>query len=1222
SEPAGRAALENAIKTGLPSATEPIPLGTGTGEGLGFMAFQPVFSGQPPMRTLRGLVAMTVIAEPFLRANISLQAAKDVPLGIELYQLKAGQPPRFLASCYSSSCRDLPGATSSGRVAGDAGRDNLTAVFPIFVFGQSYALTIQTPPGSLQALSLQEPLWIIVSAGILITTLMAMIFIFLLQRRDILETLVQTRTAELRQREAYFGNLMDILGEGVFTLELSDRNIASADRCITYINQAVSEILGYLPDEVIGQLSWMLYPTATGYLDLGRRLAEGIERGQRGVRTEHIMRHKDGHPVLVELHSTFLEGAAPSLTVIAVMRDVTARKRSEERLRRINECLLDQGSGFQANVNRLTALAGELLEGDCALYLRFFEGTLHSEGQWQIPADFQYRVDLEGSVCEDLIRSPGSTARFIPDLQESEFARTNPNVLAYNLRSFFGHNVRCGEVMAGCLCVLFKRVVIWSEDDQHLLGLFAAALAVEEARHDAKQQLRMSEARYRLLVENTSDITYAVDMRGRLTYVGVQAAQYGLQPELMIGEDFLAFILPEDYDYVKAGFVRSLETGEEFMTIFRPRLPSGAIPWFEARSKIISNELGEAREVLGVLRDVTDREAAKQALERANVQLEQRVVERTEQLEKFFSVGLDLFCIADTDGHFRELNQAWENTLGYTRAELMAESFLSFVHPDDLKSTFAALAELADQKVVTCFTNRYRCKDGAYRWLEWHSIPVNKMIYAAAHDVTERLELEKRLLIAKNAADKANLAKSVFVGNMSHEIRTPLNAIIGFAQILERDASLPVKHAEHVHTILRSGQHLQELINDILNMAKIEGGTLTLEPTVFCIDDLLNDLELMFNSLAEAKGLRLLVARQEGTPPYIIADQAKLRQILINLMGNAVKMTSTGWVAVRIRADAAPDDTSGDNREPLHLLGEVEDTGPGIPAEDWPRVFQAFQQSANGREAGGSGLGLAITERLVELMGGRITIENRPGKGCCFRFSVPVKPVADVAEGAVTESSRVIGLEPGAGPVRILVVDDKQDNRTLLRAFLEPVGFEIKEAVNGQEALEVFKKWSPHAVLMDIRMPVMDGYEATRRIKATAKTGEAIPVIAVTANAFENEEKEALAAGIDSYIRKPLRAQELFKTIGEFLGLRYVYAENDGMARDKPPARSSITREDLASLPEELIAAMRQAVEDGNMIELKELITQVEKLNLDAARELQRLARNYNYKKLNLILEP
>jgi CheY-like chemotaxis protein/anti-sigma regulatory factor (Ser/Thr protein kinase) len=358
--------------------------------------------------------------------------------------------------------------------------------------------------------------------------------------------------------------------------------------------------------------------------------------------------------------------------------------------------------------------------------------------------------------------------------------------------------------------------------------------------------------------------------------------------------------------------------------------------------------------------------------------------------------------------------------------------------------------------------------------------------------------------------------------------------------------------------------------------------------------------------------------RDESVPRYVTADEGKLRQILVNLLANAVKFTGTGGVAVRVRAEVVEGKT-GAEIEALRLMVEVEDSGPGIPDEDRKRIFEPFQQAVAGVKSGGTGLGLAISRKFVEMMGGELTVTSEVGVGSCFRFDLLLKPTAEVARRDKRASRRIVGLEPGTGPVRILAVDDAPTNRALLCALLRPLGFEVAEAGNGVEALEVFAQWSPHAILMDMRMPIMDGYEATRRIKAT-EAGRAIPVIAITASAFEDTKEQVMATGVDAYVRKPFRMEEICEVLGKYLGLRYVFAGETSPAPGHLEAKP-LTGESLAALPQDMIVAMRQAVAEGNMARLAELIASVEKLDSATAHALQALADQYDYDKLNQWLE-
>ncbi len=401
-------------------------------------------------------------------------------------------------------------------------------------------------------------------------------------------------------------------------------------------------------------------------------------------------------------------------------------------------------------------------------------------------------------------------------------------------------------------------------------------------------------------------------------------------------------------------------------------------------------------------------------------------------------------------------------------------------------------------------------------------------------------------------------------------------------------------------------------------MSKIEAGQILLNEVAFGLHDLLDELERMFRSRADTRELQLLMERDESMPRYVTGDAGKLRQVLSNLMENAVKFTETGGVAVRVRTEAVEGKTGGDKKA-LRLVAEVEDSGPGIPDADRDRIFSTFQQAEAGVNAGGTGLGLAISRRFVEMMGGTLTVTSQVGKGSCFRFDVLLASAQDVVEIKKPALRRVVDLEPGTRPYRILVVDDIPINRTLLCELLQPVGFEVAEAGNGIEALKVFERWSPHAVLMDMSMPVMDGYEATRRIKAT-EAGRAIPVIAITASAFADSKKQVMAAGMDAYLHKPFRREELYEVLGKTLGLSYVFADE----ADKIPGRlkpAPPNSESMAALPKELIRAMHQAVAEGDMIHLTELIAQVEKIDSQVALGLRALAVRYEYGKLSQWLE-
>ena len=594
----------------------------------------------------------------------------------------------------------------------------------------------------------------------------------------------------------------------------------------------------------------------------------------------------------------------------------------------------------------------------------------------------------------------------------------------------------------------------------------------------------------------------------------------------------------------------------------------------------------------------------------------------------------------------------------YLGARQIAHPILAITHTatqvaaGDFQSTAPVLAENEIGVLARVFNQMIGQLRGLYADLE-SKVEVRT---AALKQTNERLRQ------AKEAADTANRAKSEFLANMSHELRTPLNAILGFTQLLTRSPSVSSAQLEHLDIISRSGEHLLTLINDVLEMSKIEAGRVTLHENSFDLYRLLDSLEEMLCLKADAKGLMLRFDRALDVPRYIKTDEGKLRQVLINLLGNGIKFTQVGGVTLRVKGGGAGEqrrvEDGGDGKDgeeqiqspkskiqnpkskidslTSSLLFEVEDTGPGISTTELERLFDPFVQTASGRQSQqGTGLGLTISRQFVRIMGGDLTVNSQLGQGSTFTFDIQVD-LAETAEiPTQQQSQRVVGLASGQPRYRILIVEDRWENRQLLVKMLEPIGFEVREAINGQEGVEVWKTWKPHLIWMDMRMPVMDGYEATRRIKSDPSPLHPPPpipvIIALTASAFEESRSVVLAAGCDDFVRKPVQENVIFEKMSKHLQVQYVYAEmeDDDRRRSKRQDSSAhfaqwqsqeqtvdaeffhLPPASLQVMSEEWIAELQQAAIQVDSDWIFQLIDQIPSMHSSLAKELADLTHRF-----------
>ncbi|MGZ5050447.1 MAG: response regulator [Methylobacter sp.] len=465
-------------------------------------------------------------------------------------------------------------------------------------------------------------------------------------------------------------------------------------------------------------------------------------------------------------------------------------------------------------------------------------------------------------------------------------------------------------------------------------------------------------------------------------------------------------------------------------------------------------------------------------------------------------------------------------------------------------------------------------------------------------------EIQQRtadLVLARNAAEAANKAKSVFLANMSHELRTPLNAILGFSSMILKDTRFSGKQLRNLEIINRSGEHLLSLINDVLEMAKIEAGRIQLEETPFDLGGMIRDVTDMMSVRAQDKGLALLIDQSSEFPHFIVGDEARLRQILINLIGNALKFTQQGGVTLRLRTKQNPN---------VQLVIEIEDSGPGIEPEDRQRIFEPFVQLGTQGDSKGTGLGLTITRQFVQLMGGSIALESTLGKGSLFRIDLPLR---EAGEEELVKSKRIshddiLSLAPGHPDYRVLIVEDQLENQILLTQLMESIGISVKVAKNGQEGVQLFQSWRPHLIWMDRRMPIMDGVEAAKTIRQLPD-GNQVKIVAVTASAFMEQREEMLKAGMDDFVCKPFRSNEICECLSRQLDAKYIYKDVSEQQKQK----TALTSEMLSILPNELHRDLLDALESLDSERIDQIIEQVAAYDQPLQKTLANFAENFDY---------
>ncbi|HSF72844.1 MAG TPA: GAF domain-containing protein, partial [Microcoleus sp.] len=801
----------------------------------------------------------------------------------------------------------------------------------------------------------------------------------------------------------------------------------------------------------------------------------------------------------------------------------------------------------------------------------------------------------------------------------------------------------------------------WTLDEQSFASYVAqiAALAMEARdRKQAELNLRSVTERLQYLLATTPAVIFSCKLGGNydVTFVSeniVSMIGYEAREFLDGSLDWHSLIHPDDRENVATAFAQILEK-ESISYEYRERHKDGIYRWIYDEIKLVKNSAGIPVECVGYGVDITARKQAEAALQqqvkrerlvnsiqeriRSSLNLEEVMTMAVEEIRQFLStdrtviyrfnpdwsgfiavesvsvgtmpiLGIDIndpcfrerYVSVYEQGHLRAIDNIYTADISECHVNLLSE----FEIKANLVVPILQGEKLWGLLIAHHCSSQRHWNSSEIESLQQISVQLaiaiqqSTLFEQAKTEIADRKLAETALQKAVVAADTANRAKSEFLSSMSHELRTPLNAILGFSQVMVRDSSLNNQHQQHLEIINRAGEHLLALINDILEMSKIEAGRSQLNESSFNLMRLLKTLEEMFRLKAKSKKLQLNLEVGDGVPHFVTGDEGKLRQILINLVGNAIKFTEMGSVTLRVKnqvqeslrgetaefgdtqtklagagsehseslaveTTAIPKKTgwcTGFNQseslanfscvdandlrvEFLRLQFEIEDTGLGIAPEEMNKLFEPFEQTKTGQKSQqGTGLGLPISRKFVQMMGGDITVSSTPELGSKFAFDIQISLAPPSEIKILKPQKKVIDLAPNQPEYRILVVDDRADNCLVIERLLSPLGLIVRSARDGQEAIAVWEDWQPHLIWMDMQMPVMDGYEATRQIKAHP-LGKQTVIVALTASAFEEERQTILGAGCDDFMRKPFEAKILFAKMEELLGVRYIYEES------------------------------------------------------------------------------
>lgn len=756
------------------------------------------------------------------------------------------------------------------------------------------------------------------------------------------------------------------------------------------------------------------------------------------------------------------------------------------------------------------------------------------------------------------------------------------------------------------------------ELDAQMLRIVGEMIYTDIARQESENALRNSERYYRAIVEDQTELICRFLPNGILTFANNAYCRYfQKKPEELIGQEFLSLILKEDIPLVAENFTKA-----QYLTPSNPVLISeqrvminNEIRWQSWINRAIFNSEGELIEFQGLGQDITDRRRAEDALKDSEA--------RFRSIFEQAAVGI---AIGQISGKLVDLNQKFSSLLQFKTSELMELNLEDITHQEDFVLTRKNIDRILKGEIDHfSIDQRYLCKNGEVKWCNLTCNLVQNQekniqyFVLILDDIQARKESEKLLQKAKEAAESANLAKSQFLANMSHELRTPLNAILGFSQLMNSSPQLPSKDQEYIKIINRSGQQLLHLINEVLDISKIEAGKMGLTLEELDLFELIYSLQETLSIKTINKDLKIIFDLDPHLPQYIRTDKHKLTSILANLIGNAIKFSDRGNITTTVKGKLI-------DTKKIDLIITVEDQGVGIASQEIGQLFGTFVQTESGKNSGqGSGLGLAISKHFINLMGGDITVSSKVNFGSKFSFNI-IAEVASAEEISEKEfPTPAILLEPKEYEHRILIVDDDEANLSLMTQILQPVGFKVRGATSGIKALEQWQVWQPDLIFMDLRMPMMDGYETIRQIRHREKTSSSrrVRIIVLTAATLDHEGEVIKKIGCDDFLRKPIDKNIIYKKIADHLELKYNYSTEPLHSGDfSPLPQPKLTADDLLVMPAPWREEIYFAALSARTKKIVELIKQIPSENNYLTTNLTNLVNQLQFEKIMFLARP